>query len=421
MNIFTKLKESFQSIPIPWGVYKNQVFTNYSVNYETFVKEAYDNPYIFKALQEIITDFKTVKVGVYRDNKGKKEYVENHPVNKWLARPNAELNGKDFMEFYVLYMYLGGGLLLYKTEGVMTKEIYMYSPDSFDIKRDESYSISEIKIGDKQIPREKWNNYKVCKAVNIDDKIAGKSQEFRPILKSLALIGDLTNYALQHQNRQLKNSGKRNGIVSYKGTMTPDKKEEMMKTISAMGKGENTGGLAFLPADTVDFKQMDLTMQELDWLESIKYIEEVISYCLGVPAQLISTRSSTYNNLKEAKKKVYVDTIIPLASDYCEDLTAFFKDDLKPNEYISYDVSDIEELKEDVLTVAKDLRESLKGIATVNEIRRELGNKTGIELKPLKSDIGDKVLVTSSDMFLDDLNLDLTPVPNENTEDTTKK
>ena len=296
----------------------------------------------------------------------------------------------------------------------------MYSPESFDIKRDESYNISEINIGDKSIPREKWTNYKVCKAVNVNDKIAGKSQEFRPILKSLALIGDLTNYALMHQNRQLKNSGKRNGIVSYKGTMTPDKKEEMMKTISAMGKGENTGGLAFLPADTVDFTQMDLTTQELDWLESIKYIEEVISYCLGVPAQLISTRSSTYNNMKEAKKKIYVDTIIPLASDYCEDLTAFFKDDLKPNEYISYDVSDIEELKEDVLTVAKDLRESLKGIATVNEIRRELGNKTGIELKPLKADIGDKVLVTSSDMFLDDLNLDLTPVPDEDVKDTTK-
>ena len=421
MNIFTKLKESFQSIPIPWGVYKNQVFTNYSVNYETFVKEAYDNPYIYKALQEIITDFKTVKIGVYRDNKGKKEYVENHPVNKWLARPNAELNGKDFMEFYILYMYLGGGLLLYKTEGVMTKEIYMYSPDSFDIKRDSSYNISEIKIGTDVIPREKWGNYKVCKATNVNDKIAGKSQEFRPILKSLALIGDLTNYALMHQNRQLKNSGKRNGIVSYKGTMTPDKKEEMIKTISDMGKGENTGGLAFLPADTVDFKQMDLTVQELDWLESIKYIEEVISYCLGVPAPLISSRSSTYNNQKEAKKKVYVDTIIPLASDYCEDLTAFFQADLQPNESIWYNTADIEELKEDVLTEAKEVRETLKGIATVNEVRKAIWDRTGIELKPLKKDIGDKVLVTSSDMFLDDLNLDLTPVPDENPQDTAKE
>jgi phage portal protein BeeE len=310
---------------------------------------------------------------------------------------------------------------MYKTEGIMTKELYMYSPDSFDIKRDKAFNISEIKIGQDVIPKEKWGNYKICKATNINDKVAGKSQEFRPILKSLALIGDLTNYALQHQNRQLKNSGKKNGIVSYKGTMTADKKEEMMKTIKAMGTGEDTGGVAFLPADTIEFRPTHDTTQELDWLESLKYVEEVISYCLGVPAPLISSRSSTYNNQKEAKKKVYVDTIIPLASDYCEDLTAFFQADLQDGLSIWYDVSSIEELKEDVLTEAKNIREALKNIATVNEVRKAIWDKTGIELKPLKSDIGDKVLVSSSDLFLDDLNLDLSPTPVEDTKDTTKE
>ena len=120
------------------------------------------------------------------------------------------------------------------------------------------------------------------------------------------------------------------------------------------------------------------------------------------------------------KKKVYIDTAIPLVQDYCEDLTVFFQDDLQENEKIWYDVSEIEELKEDVMTVAKGVREALKGVATVNEIRDTLTKKTGIELKSISKELGDKILVTSSDMFLDDLNVELEPLPKENEEDSTK-
>ena len=82
---------------------------------------------------------------------------------------------------------------------------------------------------------------------------------------------------------------------------------------------------------------------------------------------------------------------------------------------------EIEELKEDVMTVAKGVREALKGVATVNEIRNTLTIKTGIELKSISKELGDKILVTSSDMFLDDLNVELVDVPEENTEDSTKE
>ena len=420
MNIFKAIAEKF-SIPLPWGVFKNSAFTNYALDYQTFLQEAYDNPFIYKALNEIITDAKTVKVGVFRDNKGKMEYVENHKINKWLAKPNMELNGKDMIEYYILYLYLGGGCLLYKTKGIMEKQIYIYSPDSFDIQRDDFFNISQVKVGNTYIPKEDWNSFKVCKAVNVEDKIAGKSQEFRPILKSLALVGDMSNLAMIHQNRQLKNFGKRSGIISYKGVMTPDKKEEMKKTVKAMGTGEDTGGLAFLPADTIDYKATDQTSVEMDWLNSLQYMEEIISYSMGVPVQLISSRSSTYNNMAESKKKIYIDTIIPLIQDYCEDLTAFFQDDLQEGERVWYDTSEIQELKEDVMEVAKGVREALKGVATVNEIRDTLTKKTGIELKAISKELGDKVLVTSSDMFLDDLNVDLVDVPEENTEDSTKE
>ena len=159
----------------------------------------------------------------------------------------------------------------------------------------------------------------------------------------------------------------------------------------------------------------------MDWLNSLQYMEEIISYSMGVPVQLISSRSSTYNNMAEAKKKIYIDTIIPLIQDYCEDLTAFFSEDLQEGERVWYDTSEIQELKEDVMEVAKGVREALKGVATVNEIRDTLTKKTGIELKSINKELGDKVLVSSSDMFLDDLNVELEPLPSENEEESTKE
>ena len=418
MNIFKMIQEKLST---PFGMWRNTTYSNYSVNYETFVKEAYENPYIYKAMNEIITDAKTIKTGVFKKVGKKWEYVEGHKVNEWLKKPNLELNGKDFLEYYILYMYFGGGLLLYKTKGIIKKDLYIYSPDSFDIKRDENLNITGIKIGSETFTGNDLSNFKVCKAVNIDDKIAGKSQEFRPIIKSLALVGDMTNFALIHQNRQLKNSGKRNGIMTYKNVRSKDKLEEAKKMFKGDTHGESTGSTAWLEGDNYEFKPTDMTPQELDWLEGLKYMEEVISQAMGVPVQLISSRGTTYNNLAEMKKKVYIDTIIPLLADYCEDLNVFFADDLQPNERVWYDVSEVEELKENVLEVAEKLANALRGKVSLNAFYDILSEKTGITIKKLPAELGDKVLVSSSDMFLDDLNLDLTPVPNENTEDTTKK
>ena len=419
MNIFKAITEKILSIP--YGMWRNTSYSNYAVDYDLFVQEAYNNPFIYKAFNEIVTDCKTIKTGVFRNDGKKWVYVENHVVNKWLKNPNPELNGKDFLEYYLMYMYFGGGLLLYKTKGILDKQIYIYSPDSFDIQRDDNLTISGIKIGNSYFSANELKDLKVCKAPNIEDKIAGKSQEFRPIVKSLALVGDMSNFALKHQNTQLKNSGKRNGIMTYKNIRSTSVLEEAKKQFRVQTHGESTGDTAWLNGDNYDFKSTDMTPQELDWLEGLKYTEEVISQAMGVPVQLISSRGTTYNNLAEMKKKVYIDTAIPLVQDYCEDLTAFFSEDLQENEKILYDVSEIEELKENVLDIAEKLSNALRGKVSLNEFRQVLSEKTNINLKALPSELGDKVLVTSSDMFLDDLNVELVDVPEENTEDSTKE
>ena len=94
MNIFKAITEKILSIP--YGMWRNTSYSNYAVDYDLFVQEAYNNPFIYKAFNEIVTDCKTIKTGVFRNDGKKWVYVENHVVNKWLKNPNPELNGKDF-------------------------------------------------------------------------------------------------------------------------------------------------------------------------------------------------------------------------------------------------------------------------------------------------------------------------------------
>ena len=72
------------------------------------------------------------------------------------------------------------------------------------------------------------------------------------------------------------------------------------------------------------------------------------------------------------------------------------------------------------MDIAEKLSNALRGKVSLNEFRQVLSEKTNISLKALPKELGDKVLVTSSDMFLDDLNVDLEPTPTENPQDSTK-
>lgn len=410
MSIFEKLKKK---IAIPWTVTRNQAYLDYSVNYETFLKEAYNNPFIYQAINEIVTNFNTVKIGVFKNQGGKWIYNEKSQVNKWLERPNPELTKSQWQSYYIIWKYLGGGLLLNKSMGINKKDLYMYAPNTFQIKRDSQYRLAGIQIGEKSFEGQgKLKNFQICKAINPNDSLAGMSDQFRSPLTSIALAGDMSNFALIHQNRQLKNSGKRLGIMRYEGITNQDKLEEVKNKFNAMGRDSDTGGVAWVPGKNLQWQSLDITPQEMDWLNSVQFIQEVIAQALGVPIQLISSRGSTYNNVAELKKKIYIDTVIPAVKNYCEDMTTFLSDDLEENEKIWYDVSEIEELKADIMNIAKDLSTALKGKVTINEFREVLAQKTGIELKKLPKEIGDKVIVSTSDVFLDDLNLDESLPPN---------
>lgn len=414
MGIFSGLKKQVaEKVVVPFATYLQNSMTSYSPDYEKFAKRAYDNPFFSSPLSEISRSFNTAKIGVYTKNrKGEVEKVQNHKVDKWLNKPNDMLTKDQYQKYWVLWYYIGGGMLMYKTKGVNKKSLYLYRPDTFaiDINKD-NLKINKITLGQNQIVGEKLDQYSIVRAINPDDGIAGYGSEFRSPLRSLAQMGDMSNFALTHQNRQLKNSGRRTGILSYKKRMSKEKKEEVKKQFEGLGN-KDAGSIAMVNGEDYDFQAMDITPAEMDWLNSVKFLREVISATIGVPIQLISTEGTTYNNVKEFKKKLYNDVVDPLLKLYCNSHTKHFEGDLKENEFIWYDLSEVEELKVDISEIVDKLASGLEGKVTLNEFRNLIQNMTGIQLDQLPESEGDVILVKANLTRIKDLF-----VPDTTTED----
>ena len=89
-----------------------------------------------------------------------------------------------------------------------------------------------------------------------------------------------------------------------------------------------------------------------------------------------------YQNRRHAKKELYKYEIIPFFINSKGWLNYLLRDYLKEGEFIDYDLTGIDELKEDISEVIKNL-EPIKNRVTINEYRKFLSKMTDIELEDL--------------------------------------
>ena len=163
--------------------------------------------------------------------------------------------------------------------------------------------------------------------------------------------------------------------------MTSEEKKEILKEhykSYGVGKGQSPIGISNIP---LDFLRTNLSIQELLPFEETLVDAISIAGAYGVPAELVPRKDrSTFNNQKAVEKNVYSSIIIPMAKQFCKDITEFMgleADGL----YIDCDFSHIDCLQEgkkeaeDVNTsISKRCRdEFLSGIICLNDWRAQIG------------------------------------------------
>ena len=209
-------------------------------------------------------------------------------------------------------------------------------------------------------------------------------------------------------NSLLKNSGKRDIIALVKAFLNPQKRKELKDDIKSQSGAKAAGDVLILDGQDISIVNGDFSPREFDFLQALDEIRNITAAVMNVPSILIGDRTnSKFSNYKEAKKDLYTENIIPIAQQIAEHLNNIFADKLEVNEYIDFDTSDIEVLKEDK-NVKMELLNNISYL-TINEESAEL------EYPPVEN--GDIVLIDGSKTPLNEIFDEVKPEEEDRTQD----
>ncbi|MGL4998553.1 MAG: phage portal protein [Cetobacterium sp.] len=406
INLIQKARNFLQNVPKPYGF---SGFDSYNVNYDLFVEQAYNNPFIQATFQELITDIKSIKIEVRGKDGKKSESSGAKFVTETLKRPNRELSYSDFIEAMATYLIFGGRCLLYKSKGVYRRNLEIYNPQGFIVYRNEiNMQLEKIELGETTISGIELDKFHLIKMFNPSDPVAGKGSGYSKI-RPLAMVGDMLNYLMIHNNSLLKNGGRTSGVYSLPPNITAKDVEEIKNKFKSQNGASKAGTVAFIKGEGGSYTPFSTNPKDLDWVDGMVELQKIICRVMGVPETLIMSDNSSYNNLEGFKKKIYQDTVIPFMNKICEELTEFFKTDLEEGEEIVVNTSNIKALQIDIGKEIEQYAKALDGKITTNNFITFINSSFELAIPLLKASEGDRVLVSSNTMFLDEMGLDYDP------------
>lgn len=392
-----------------------EFINNYGWGYkedgEKFLKELYKNPFTSAGITRINEALNNLKWSTYK--KGRSDNVtemKNTFVNRTLKKPSNILNIDQLINYFALYYMLFGELLVMRIDLFTKSELVLFKKGTYYIEYDNDNvlnGIKSIQINMKTYRGEELRQFFYIKGVNIYDNVAGAGFGISKI-QSLSLLHDYYCYITKWNNSLLKNSGKRDIIALVKAFLNPQKRKELKDDIKSQSGAKAAGEVLILDGQDISIVNGDFSPREFDFLQALDEIRNITAAVMNVPSILIGDRTnSKFSNYKEAKKDLYTENIIPIAQQIAEHLNNIFADKLEVNEYIDFDTSDIEVLKED-----KNVKmERLNNISylTINEKRAEL------EYPPVEN--GDIVLIDGSKTPLNEIFDEVKPEEEDRTED----
>ncbi|WP_408956222.1 phage portal protein [Natroniella sp. ANB-PHB2] len=384
---------------------------------QEYISKIYENPSFTLAEEKKTKALKAVEWGVFKDTgDGGKEEVENHTLSPIFEMPNGNVTWGEFLEqLTIWYDAQDNGVLLEKVEGIpgMKPTLHLYNPENFTVDYTGT-KINKITISNpnRVIQGDELDNFMWIKQVNSYQGMAGveygTTTQGYSNQRGMALLGSYVYNAWDWNNKLVKKSGKRSGIISSEKPLSPDTQEMIRQKYEAMNTGSDNIGKPVVASGKLKFEPSDVDPKDSDWLGGEKTAHERICISLGVPPELAAAGESTYENRKEAKKEMYYSTIIPWCKELSKRFNYFLDDWLQDGEAIDFMTDSIPALQNDIAETIKSL-DPLKNRVTVDEYRGIVSDLTDYDLPEIGGKLGAKILVSASDATLDELTQDIEP------------
>jgi len=177
------------------------------------------------------------------------------------------------------------------------------------------------------------------------------------------------NEAVQTGVKYLQNQTARGILTSDEGDLNEVQAQQLKDKFRKNFQGANNAGDVIITPKKLSWVNFGLNAADVSLIEQYNASIKDLCNIYAVPVQLLNnTESSTYNNMKEAKKALYQNCVIPELNKIRDELNRWLVPKFGDKLFIDFDYSAIPELQEENEKVVDQL--SKAWWVTPNEKRR---------------------------------------------------
>ncbi len=300
---------------------------NPSRNYTSDLIDGYNsNEVIYSIINKIARPASEVPLQIV-DKNG--EVLENHWANKLIQEPNEDTTITELIFNYYVYLLGIGNSFIYAPKMSDGRAIEMYTMPSniTDIVAGNwkypvkgyviRYGADDEPLAKKDVMHSKLFNPKFTDASNWQYGLS-------PIEVAMEIIRALD--AGTERQKVLAETGAPPFIVSSQlPEGLTDKQQEMLEdTYKRKYTGPSKANTPMMTGTPVKVERIGMSSTDLDLIKYSEHATRVLCNVYGISSSLLNDfEGSTFNNVKELRKDLYTNTIIPLNNTLASKLTSW--------------------------------------------------------------------------------------------------
>jgi HK97 family phage portal protein len=369
-NIFGTQELENDLNKILYAYLTNNVVIPLPANTATYVNDGYlGNPFVYPVVRKITNS--AIGVNWYVKDTRSGDPVTNHELNKFFYQPNPRQTWWELVEELVAWKLITGNRYLYQIK-------IESGPNSGKVAELWSLPASLVEI------KSSGNLNKIVKGYTFNiapDKIAipadliRHSGYFNPQYDSTgtqlyglsplhAALNTLqaTNLGYESLKVAYQNGGPPVIITGTDNSAAEFSKEQadlINERFNRKYAGSKNKGKWHVQNTPVDVHEVGMSPVDLNTIAAIKLSLRDICNIYSVPSVLFNDNEfSTYNNMREAGKALWTNAVIPELESLKADLNLTIAQPYGGSVSIEYDLTDIEELRQDQSTQAAGLAQA---------------------------------------------------------------
>ena len=292
--------------------------------------------------------------------------LESHPLHELMERPNPAQSYNAWLTEIIAFGKLTGNRFIYgigpETGGNANKftELYVLPSQNVEIV---SGGIMEPVQGYKlqyngtfEAPADS-----ICHIKDFNPDYDGTGTHLYGQSPLRAGLRSLTanNEALTTGVKYLQNQTARGILMSDEGDINEVQAQALKDKFRKQHQGSQNAGDIIITPSKLSWVNFGLPATDLALIEQYNSTVKDLCNIYNVPVQLLNnTDSATYNNMKEAKKALYQNAVIPELVKLRDELNRWLSPQYGPNIYIDFDYSAVPELQDELEKIVGQLSQA---------------------------------------------------------------